>query len=202
MKGFFKNEEDSNFLEQKAKRPRVFDDVRKKVSDHEEDRIEVVVTPCHCKLEGKSGIFCERHRCPKTPSLVKLCQQRQDYFDLWENHEGPMQDPVNRIAVEMGENRIFREEEFEGTEEEIESKKKEKLKKTFFMGDPEIPLKSRGLGDPVAKFTKCTGLKTATKAIFGFFGKDCGCSERQAKLNRMFPYKGSEPIVKTKGFFE
>ena len=46
MKGFFKNEEDSNFLEQKAKRPRVFDDVRKKVSDHEAARIEVVVTPC------------------------------------------------------------------------------------------------------------------------------------------------------------
>jgi hypothetical protein len=70
------------------------------------------------------------------------------------------------------------------------------------MGDPEIPKKSRGLGDTIAKITKATGIKKAVKTVFGAFNKDCGCSERQAKLNRMFPYEGAEPPTKTKGFFE
>ena len=32
--------------------------------------------------------------------------------------------------------------------------------------------------------------------------KDCGCSERQSKLNKLFPYKNSGKPKKTKGFFE
>jgi hypothetical protein len=71
------------------------------------------------------------------------------------------------------------------------------------MGDPEIPKISRGVGDTIAKVTKTTGLKKTTKFLFGLFNADCGCTERQAILNRMLPYKkGQQQIKKTKGFFE
>jgi len=42
----------------------------------------------------------------------------------------------------------------------------------------------KGLGDKVEKFTEWTGLKKLVKSIFG---EDCGCDERKAKLNQMFP---------------
>lgn len=45
--------------------------------------------------------------------------------------------------------------------------------------------KSKGLGDTVEKFTTATGIKAATKAVFG---DNCGCNERKDKLNKWFPY--------------
>jgi len=44
--------------------------------------------------------------------------------------------------------------------------------------------KSKGLGDEIKKFTDKTGLSKLVKKIFG---DDCGCAERQEKLNNMFP---------------
>jgi len=44
--------------------------------------------------------------------------------------------------------------------------------------------KSKGLGDEIKKFTVKTGLSKLVKKIFG---DDCGCAERQEKLNNMFP---------------
>ena len=67
------------------------------------------------------------------------------------------------------------------------------------MGDTDIPLESRGLGDTVAKITKATGIKKVVDKAFGAFNKDCGCKERQSKLNKLFPYGKRK---KTKGFFE
>ena len=48
--------------------------------------------------------------------------------------------------------------------------------------------KSKGLGDTVAKFTKATGIKKVVDTVSKVTGKDCGCSERQNTLNRLFPY--------------
>ena len=45
---------------------------------------------------------------------------------------------------------------------------------------------SEGLGDTIEKITKATGIKTLVQKLFG---KDCGCDERQAKLNKLFKYK-------------
>ena len=45
--------------------------------------------------------------------------------------------------------------------------------------------KSRGLGDDIKAFTEKTGISKAVKTIFG---EDCGCDERQSKLNAMFPH--------------
>ncbi len=45
--------------------------------------------------------------------------------------------------------------------------------------------KSRGLGDDIKTFTDKTGISKAVKTIFG---DSCGCSERQSKLNAMFPH--------------
>jgi hypothetical protein len=42
-----------------------------------------------------------------------------------------------------------------------------------------------GLGDLVAKVTEATGIKAVVEAVAG---KDCGCAQRQQKLNDLFPF--------------
>lgn len=49
--------------------------------------------------------------------------------------------------------------------------------------------KSKGLGDTIAKATKATGIDKAVKFIAG---EDCGCDERQEKLNELFSYDTPE----------
>lgn len=49
-------------------------------------------------------------------------------------------------------------------------------------------MKSKGLGDTIAKVTKATGIKTVVETAAKTVGKDCGCAKRQDALNRMFPY--------------
>lgn len=44
---------------------------------------------------------------------------------------------------------------------------------------------SRGLGDTVARLTRRTGIERAVKTLFG---EDCGCAERQERLNQWVPY--------------
>ena len=46
--------------------------------------------------------------------------------------------------------------------------------------------KAEGLGDSVEQVLEVSGLSKVAKFILG---EDCGCEERKAKLNRMFPYK-------------
>ena len=48
--------------------------------------------------------------------------------------------------------------------------------------------KSKGLGDSIERITKATGIKKVVDKISEVTGIDCGCSERAAKLNKMFPY--------------
>ena len=50
-------------------------------------------------------------------------------------------------------------------------------------------LKSKGLGDTVAKITKATGIKTAVDVISKGLNIPCGCQHRKNKLNEIFPYK-------------
>jgi len=47
----------------------------------------------------------------------------------------------------------------------------------------------RGLGDTVAAITKATGIEKAVQAVSKATGHACRCKERQATLNRMFPYR-------------
>lgn len=51
----------------------------------------------------------------------------------------------------------------------------------------------RGLGDQIEKFTKATGIK---KLVHWAFGDDCGCRQRQEKLNRLFPRKQNPECLK------
>lgn len=46
--------------------------------------------------------------------------------------------------------------------------------------------KAEGLGDTVEQVLEASGISKIAKFILG---EDCGCEERKAKLNRMFPYK-------------
>ena len=49
--------------------------------------------------------------------------------------------------------------------------------------------KSKGLGDSIAKVTSATKLDKIAESIAKSLGKqDCGCSKRQDKLNKLFPY--------------
>jgi len=47
---------------------------------------------------------------------------------------------------------------------------------------------SKGFGDTVAKVTQLTGIKSIVNKVSEKTGKDCGCSARRDKLNRVFPY--------------
>jgi hypothetical protein len=57
----------------------------------------------------------------------------------------------------------------------------------------KILSKQKGLGDTVAMVTTYTGIKYAIDKAkeSGIIG-DCGCKERQEKLNNMFPYGRKE----------
>ena len=167
-------------------------------------------TPCQCEIaEGQDSLFCNRHQCLKSKHLHSLCKNNRQYFDLWEREEGPNQEkldisrnPLNK-PVTVPTSKLITQEAINNTTGFFEEEKQSESEKGFFedneyfMGDEEIPKKSRGLGDPIAKFTKVTGIKKLVKKVVG---ENCGCSERQAALNRFLPY-GSQP-KKTKGFFE
>lgn len=51
---------------------------------------------------------------------------------------------------------------------------------------------SNGVGDTLEKFTKSTGIKKLVDKTSEALGVDCGCDERKAKLNKLFPYKKVE----------
>jgi hypothetical protein len=54
-------------------------------------------------------------------------------------------------------------------------------------------IKSRGLGDTVAKITAATKMDELAKKIAELTGNaDCGCDKRQETLNKWFPYKNGE----------
>lgn len=50
---------------------------------------------------------------------------------------------------------------------------------------PKNKFPSRGLGDTVAKALHAVGIDKAVKAIAG---EDCGCPERQKRLNELIPF--------------
>ena len=52
--------------------------------------------------------------------------------------------------------------------------------------------KAKGLGDTVKKVTKATGIDKAVKFVAG---EDCGCDERQEKLNKFFTYDVPECLT-------
>ena len=49
-----------------------------------------------------------------------------------------------------------------------------------------LAAKSEGLGDTVEKVLEATGIAKVAKWLLG---EDCGCDERKAKLNQLFPYR-------------
>ena len=49
-----------------------------------------------------------------------------------------------------------------------------------------LAAQSEGLGDTVEKVLEVTGIAKVAKWLLG---EDCGCDERKAKLNQIFPYK-------------
>ena len=68
------------------------------------------------------------------------------------------------------------------------------MQKTISKKSKAVKKKSKGLGDTIAKVTKVTGIDKAVKFIAG---EDCGCDERKAKLNRLFPYNKPECLTET-----
>jgi len=50
-------------------------------------------------------------------------------------------------------------------------------------------MKSRGLGDSIAKFTEKTGIKTVVEKVSDGLNIPCGCNNRQEWFNEKFPYK-------------
>jgi len=56
---------------------------------------------------------------------------------------------------------------------------------------------SKGLGDTIAKITHATGIDKLVKFLAG---EDCGCDERKATLNRIFPY--NNPLCLTEDEYQ
>jgi len=54
--------------------------------------------------------------------------------------------------------------------------------------------KSVGLGDTIGKVTKATGIDKVVKFVLG---EDCGCDERQEKLNKLVPYNKVNCLTET-----
>ena len=50
-------------------------------------------------------------------------------------------------------------------------------------------MRSKGLGDTVAKITKVTGIKTIVDKVSKGLNIPCGCEGRRDALNILFPYK-------------
>jgi len=116
MKGFLDSEEeDVNALEKKYTKKRKF----QVFSGGKKERDYVLPekppsTPCQCQMaEDENSIFCNRHQCLKSKSLHGLCKNRMDYFEMWEDGEGPMQDPVNRMMAARGQQKTELKEEEE-----------------------------------------------------------------------------------------
>jgi hypothetical protein len=57
-------------------------------------------------------------------------------------------------------------------------------------------MKSRGLGDTIAKITSITGIKYIVNKVAD---ADCGCKARQEALNNLVPYKEKEAPNQTNG---
>lgn len=52
---------------------------------------------------------------------------------------------------------------------------------------------SKGLGDTIAKVAEMTGIKSVVEKTAGALGyEDCGCDDRQAKINKIFRYERPE----------
>ena len=49
-------------------------------------------------------------------------------------------------------------------------------------------MKSRGLGDDIAKFTKATGIKSIVDRVSQGLNIPCGCEGRRQALNNLVPY--------------
>ena len=54
---------------------------------------------------------------------------------------------------------------------------------------------SEGFGDSLANFIEFSGIKKVVNKVQKVRGKkeeDCGCNQRQEKLNKIFPYKNKK----------
>ena len=56
-----------------------------------------------------------------------------------------------------------------------------------------LAAKSEGLGDTVEKVLEVTGVAKVAKWVLG---EDCGCEELKEKLNKLFPYRKPECLLK------
>jgi len=59
---------------------------------------------------------------------------------------------------------------------------------------------AQGLGDTIEQITEVTGIKKVVELFSSVTGIDCGCDERKAKLNKLFPYNGNVNCLTEKDY--
>lgn len=95
--------------------------------------MEGKATPCECPLAG----FCERHGVHKSAHLHKLCQSHIGYFVMWEDCQGPNQNPQDCIRSSTTNNELesssTMQNALQAPEKEQSSKPKQKLPSTMEM---------------------------------------------------------------------
>jgi hypothetical protein len=75
-----------------------------------------------------------------------------------------------------------------------EKKSNQTAKKPTKRGRPRK--KADGLGDTIEQITTATGIKKAVDWFVDQTGIDCGCDARKEKLNKLFPYRKPECLMK------
>lgn len=67
----------------------------------------------------------------------------------------------------------------------------------MYMDLKDLIKNQRGLGDTVRKVTEATKVDKLVEKTTAAVGiDDCGCSKRQEKLNKIFPYNNNNPMKK------
>ena len=161
----------------------------------------MVYKPCECPIAG----YCNRYRKKMSEKKWGLCQKNEKYrklfdeiagnedFGMWKtSKKGNIPAGVARkVKIKYGPERkiVMTEEqrsnivkEHRQVEAAIEALKEEKIDIT--------QKESEGLGDTVSKVLTKFGIteKLMTKVL----KRSCGCSERKAFLNKLWPYVKKE----------
>jgi len=76
--------------------------------------------------------------------------------------------------------------------EDYKGDKRSKAYKAHKKAVEQFNAKQVGVGDIIAKAAAVTGVETIVKKLFG---KDCGCEERQAKVNKFFGKTNIRPLT-------
>ena len=117
------------------------------------------MTQCECPIAG----YCKRHGIHKPDGWHRLCQSRDDYRAAWDDGHGP------------------------GQRREPQERREKPMPYWARLIASQRIDDDRGVGDTLARLASYVGGEHY-KRLMEKLGRGCGCGNRQAMLNRRWPY--------------